>query len=65
MEAPKVVNAEITITSKHKVINWSETNKEGMKDLFEVLITPTRIIYSKFNAAGDIMERGESELDHN
>ena len=63
MEKPKVISAEITITSKNRVINWSETNKNGEKDLFEVLITPTRIVYSKFNTAGDISERGEAELD--
>lgn len=63
MEKPKVISAEITITSKNRVINWSETNKEGTKDLFEVLITPTRIIYSKYNQHGDITERGETELD--
>ena len=64
MEKPKVIQAEVTVATKNRVINWTETDDKGNKSMFEILITPTRIIYSKFNTLGDITERGETELDH-
>ena len=60
---PIEINAIVTITGKTRVINWEEMSASGELYRTEIIISKDRIFYSRFNQKGEVLERGDIEID--